>query len=32
VNAAAGAFILPITIRPDDIDELGHVNNGVYLR
>ncbi len=25
-------FTLPITIRPDDIDDLGHVNNVVYLR
>lgn len=26
------AFTLPLEIKPDDIDELGHVNNGVYLR
>jgi acyl-CoA thioester hydrolase len=25
-------FELPITIVPDDIDDLGHVNNVVYLR
>jgi acyl-CoA thioester hydrolase len=25
-------FELPITIAPDDIDDLGHVNNVVYLR
>jgi acyl-CoA thioester hydrolase len=25
-------FTLPIEIQPGDIDELGHVNNGVYLR
>ena len=25
-------FQLPITIQPDDIDQLGHVNNVVYLR
>jgi acyl-CoA thioester hydrolase len=25
------AFELPITVRPEDIDELGHVNNVVYL-
>ncbi|MGE0830178.1 MAG: acyl-CoA thioesterase [Hyphomonadaceae bacterium] len=25
-------FTLPLTIQPSDIDELGHVNNGVYLR
>jgi acyl-CoA thioester hydrolase len=25
-------YTLPVEIRPDDIDELGHVNNGVYLR
>lgn len=25
-------YELPITIRPDDIDELGHVNNVVYVR
>ncbi|MBI1251588.1 MAG: acyl-CoA thioesterase [Alphaproteobacteria bacterium] len=25
-------FTLPLTIAPADIDELGHVNNGVYLR
>ncbi|MBI1186874.1 MAG: acyl-CoA thioesterase [Alphaproteobacteria bacterium] len=32
MSADAHAFVLPITIQPDDIDELGHVNNGVYLR
>lgn len=26
------AFILPLTIAPDDIDVLGHVNNVVYVR
>lgn len=25
-------FEIPITIAPDDIDQLGHVNNIVYLR
>ena len=25
-------FHLPITVGPDDIDQLGHVNNVVYLR
>lgn len=25
-------FYLPITVAPDDIDELNHVNNIVYLR
>ena len=25
-------FELPIEVRPEDIDELGHVNNVVYLR
>jgi acyl-CoA thioester hydrolase len=25
-------FELPIAVRPEDIDELGHVNNVVYLR
>jgi acyl-CoA thioester hydrolase len=25
-------FELPIAVRPEDIDELGHVNNLVYLR
>jgi acyl-CoA thioester hydrolase len=25
-------FELPLSIRPDDIDDLGHVNNMVYLR
>lgn len=28
----AEPFIQPITISPADIDELGHVNNTVYLR
>ena len=27
-----GRFELRIEIRPDDIDEMGHVNNVVYLR
>jgi acyl-CoA thioester hydrolase len=26
------SFSLPITVRPSDIDALGHVNNVVYLR
>ena len=26
------AFELPISIEPDDIDELSHVNNVIYLR
>jgi acyl-CoA thioester hydrolase len=26
------SFELPILVRPDDIDDLGHVNNVVYLR
>lgn len=26
------AFALSITARPDDIDELGHVNNAVWVR
>jgi len=26
------SFELPILVRPDDIDQLGHVNNVVYLR
>lgn len=26
------AFVRPLTITPADIDELGHVNNTVYLR
>lgn len=25
-------YELPITVRPEDIDELGHVNNVVYVR
>ena len=25
-------FVLPITVEASDIDELGHVNNVVYLR
>lgn len=32
MSADARAFVLPIAIDPADIDELGHVNNGVYLR
>ena len=28
----AERFELPITVRPDDIDALGHVNNVVYVR
>lgn len=30
--AAAGRFEVPVEIVPADIDELGHVNNVVYLR
>ena len=26
------SFELPIVVRPEDIDDLGHVNNVVYLR
>ena len=29
---AHASFDLPLAVRPDDIDELGHVNNVVYLR
>lgn len=29
---AAGVFVHPITIYAGDIDELGHVNNQVYVR
>ncbi len=29
---AAQPFELPIEVRPEDIDQLGHVNNVVYLR
>ncbi|MBL8550500.1 MAG: acyl-CoA thioesterase [Hyphomonadaceae bacterium] len=32
MSASAGTFTLPVEICPGDIDELGHVNNGVYLR
>jgi len=32
VSEPQAAFALPIAIQPSDIDELGHVNNGVYLR
>jgi acyl-CoA thioester hydrolase len=32
IDPSTERFELPITIRPDDIDELGHVNNVVYLR
>ena len=28
----AEPFEIPVTVRPEDIDELGHVNNVVYLR
>lgn len=31
-NAAPERYELPIEVRPEDIDELGHVNNVVYLR
>jgi acyl-CoA thioester hydrolase len=32
IDPSTERFDLPITIAPDDIDELGHVNNVVYLR
>lgn len=32
VTDSARRFELPLVIRPDDIDALGHVNNVVYLR
>ena len=32
MDATAERYELPITIQPSDIDELGHVNNVVYLR
>ena len=32
MSADSGFFELAITVKPDDIDELGHVNNVVYLR
>ena len=32
MSADSGAFELNITVGPGDIDELGHVNNVVYLR
>ena len=32
VNPPAERFELPIAIQPGDIDQLGHVNNVVYLR
>ncbi|MFA6456356.1 MAG: acyl-CoA thioesterase [Bacteroidota bacterium] len=32
VDPATERFDLPITITPDDIDMLGHVNNTVYVR
>jgi acyl-CoA thioester hydrolase len=32
MNATPETFELAIAVRPDDIDELGHVNNTVYLR
>lgn len=32
MNGPQDRFELPITIQPDDIDVLGHVNNVVYLR
>jgi len=31
-TSSADAFELQIRVLPDDIDELGHVNNTVYLR
>ena len=32
MTTPAERFELPLTIAPEDIDELGHVNNVVYLR
>tara|TARA_R110002124_G_scaffold229647_2_gene394821 strand:- start:127 stop:534 length:408 start_codon:yes stop_codon:yes gene_type:complete len=32
VTPPESAFALSITARPDDIDELGHVNNAVWVR
>jgi acyl-CoA thioester hydrolase len=32
MSAAPEVFVLPITVQPGDIDELGHVNNVVFLR
>jgi len=32
MTIAAGRFELRVSVRPDDIDQLGHVNNLVYLR
>ena len=32
MSADSGFFELIITVKPDDIDELGHVNNIIYLR
>lgn len=32
MDPARDVHELPITVRPDDIDRLGHVNNVVYLR
>ena len=31
-DSAAERFELPLTVAPEDIDQLGHVNNVVYLR
>jgi acyl-CoA thioester hydrolase len=32
MSQAAGAFELVIAVQPADIDQLGHVNNVIYLR
>jgi acyl-CoA thioester hydrolase len=32
IDPAIERFVVPITVGPDDIDELGHVNNVVYVR
>jgi acyl-CoA thioester hydrolase len=32
IDPATERFVVPITVGPDDIDELGHVNNVVYVR
>jgi len=32
ITSAAPTFEHPISITPSDIDEMGHVNNAVYLR
>jgi acyl-CoA thioester hydrolase len=32
IDPSTERFVIPITAGPDDIDELGHVNNVVYVR